>query len=328
MENSQEEMRGKVLTVPDGTAYFEFNGGQRTYQDLSIISQAEATVINKASFASSGAIPLRIESPFVILNQVRADAAGIGLVLSAEHTTLGLQGTVTIHSDNANAMVSKNLKLLEANENVAGALVVLDNIFICGEVDNNGKSLLKYTGYEQIDEETFRNMISTYTLFFDAKGGTCDELFRTVANSTALGTLPIPTCFDNEFEGWYLEDGTQVTADTVFSSGQNITLYAHWKYDMIIFDANGGDDVAPVRLRRNYFGGYYTLPKPKRTGYGFDGWYFEDGTHVPISSRSDTWISVTKINNIEYYIFEPNKYAKQFALGQNIILHAQWSELN
>ena len=48
--------------------------------------------------------------------------------------------------------------------------------------------------------------------------------------SQELGTLPTPTRENYSFDGWYTDTvgGTKVTAATVYTAVQDITLYAHW----------------------------------------------------------------------------------------------------
>lgn len=217
---------GKAITIPAGTEYFELNGGGRVYNEMLVNSDADETVLNKVNLVSTGAIPFQTSSGTVTLNQSSISAVGIAMVLKADSTALSLQGTVAIQSDNANAVLAKNVVLSEANPLVEGKLDVTSKLLICGEVQNteyiaNGEIV-------PIDEETFENMLNSYTLYFDAQGGTCSETSRIVANSTKVGTLPVPTKEQFDFQGWFLSDGTEVTADTVFSTGLDVTVYAHW----------------------------------------------------------------------------------------------------
>ncbi|MDH6305940.1 putative repeat protein (TIGR02543 family) [Parabacteroides sp. PF5-5] len=69
----------------------------------------------------------------------------------------------------------------------------------------------------------------TYTLTFDADGGSVSPSAMTVAEGAAAGTLPVPTRADHTFNGWFTgpnASGTQYTASTIVT--ENITLYAAW----------------------------------------------------------------------------------------------------
>lgn len=62
----------------------------------------------------------------------------------------------------------------------------------------------------------------------DLRGGTASTNTITIVSGNKIGTLPIPTRQDYDFDGWYTDpiSGTPVTADTVFN--ESTTIYAHW----------------------------------------------------------------------------------------------------
>ena len=71
---------------------------------------------------------------------------------------------------------------------------------------------------------------ATYTVTFDANGGTVGTASKTVTNGQTYGTLPTPTRSGYSFGGWYTakSGGTQITSSTTVSLSANQTLYAHW----------------------------------------------------------------------------------------------------
>ncbi|NMN01909.1 InlB B-repeat-containing protein, partial [Bifidobacterium panos] len=87
----------------------------------------------------------------------------------------------------------------------------------------------------------------------------------------ADGQLPIPTRPGYKFDGWFDEDGNQVTTlkDAV---GKNLT--AKWTKIDDAFDPAGG------KLPKDWTGADGELPTPTLPGYKFDGWYDEDGNLV------------------------------------------------
>ncbi|MGM9524455.1 MAG: InlB B-repeat-containing protein [Faecousia sp.] len=272
-------LSGETITVPESTEYFEFNGYGKTFTDLTLNSNAAETVVNKANFISTGSIPLRLASPKAVLNQVTVKATGIAMVLTAENAEVGLQGTISVSSDNTNVVLCRNVTLYESNPNVDGRLAVSDKILVCGDV--TGKEYLTYRSYEIIDEETFDNLLNSYTLHFDANGGICDETSREVANSTALGSLPTPTKQYYTFAGWYMEDGTLVAENTVFSTGCDQTVYAHWTPNTftLYFDTTGGT-CSESSKAMSYGESIGALPIPTRDYYNFLGWFLDDATQV------------------------------------------------
>lgn len=72
--------------------------------------------------------------------------------------------------------------------------------------------------------------LKTYTVTFNANGGTCSTGSKTVNHGSTYGTLPTPTRTGYTFLGWYTSatGGSKVTSSTSYPNSGNITLYAHW----------------------------------------------------------------------------------------------------
>lgn len=72
--------------------------------------------------------------------------------------------------------------------------------------------------------------VQSYTVSFDANGGSVSPSGKTVIQGEPYGTLPTPTRSGYDFDGWYISSsgGTQITASTVVERTANHTLYAHW----------------------------------------------------------------------------------------------------
>jgi uncharacterized protein (TIGR02145 family)/uncharacterized repeat protein (TIGR02543 family) len=126
--------------------------------------------------------------------------------------------------------------------------------------------------------EAIPNTGGTYTIFFDANGGTVNPPYSTTGADGKLASLPTPTRSDVSFAGWYTADSTLVTTNTVFSA--NATIYARYAYT-ITFDAKGGT-VNPISGATDANGRLTSLPTPTRSGYNFVGWYgiFFDPTSI------------------------------------------------
>lgn len=71
---------------------------------------------------------------------------------------------------------------------------------------------------------------ATFSVNFDANGGSCSTSSITATRNAPLGNLPTATRDYYRLDGWYTakSDGSEVTADTVYSTASNVTLYAHW----------------------------------------------------------------------------------------------------
>ena len=137
---------------------------------------------------------------------------------------------------------------------------------------------------------------NSYTVTFDANGGSVSLASKVVTYGSAYGTLPTPTRTGHTFSGWYTASsgGTKVTSSTTVSSSSDHSIYAHWTANSytVTFNANGGS-VSTASKSVTYGSTYGTLPTPTRTGHTFSGWYTASsgGTKVTssttVSSSSD-----------------------------------------
>jgi uncharacterized repeat protein (TIGR02543 family) len=132
-----------------------------------------------------------------------------------------------------------------------------------------------------VHSEAFRVVPSSYTVTFNAQGGSVVDAVTDLLEGAKLEKPADPTRSGYTFDGWYTEayDGTlwDFGADTVTG---DITLYAHWKeLYTVTFNAQGGSAVDAVTGLLE--GAKLEKPAdPTRSGYTFDGWYTEanDGT--------------------------------------------------
>ncbi len=129
----------------------------------------------------------------------------------------------------------------------------------------------------------------SYTVFFDANGGTVAKTSQPALSDVALGELPVPERQYYTFDGWFTEadGGELVTADSVFARTTDLTVYAHWTLNSFIvtFSANGG--TCNTANKRAYCGqALGTLPTPTRTGFTFNGWYTDDSGGTKVTSST------------------------------------------
>ena len=181
-------------------------------------------------------------------------------------------------------------------------------------VDENGVVTAHKPGYAYIKVSTDINTSVTaycvvevlpgqgYTVTLDANGGTVKPDSVSVQYGIAVGQLPVPVREGYTFDGWYDENGSQYTEDTVYAIAGDATLTAHWTANIyeITLDANGGvTDVALVQVTFGQAVG--ALPVPTREGYTFDGWYDKDGSRYDASSvysvKGDTTLTARWIEN-------------------------------
>lgn len=70
---------------------------------------------------------------------------------------------------------------------------------------------------------------NSYTLTYNANGGSVSPTSKTVQYTSTYGTLPTPTRSGYSFNGWFTAStgGSQVSSSTQMAAG-NVTIYAQW----------------------------------------------------------------------------------------------------
>ena len=137
----------------------------------------------------------------------------------------------------------------------------------------------------------------THTVYFDATGGTVSTASITVAEGSALGTLPTPTRSGYTFAGWFRSTiaSDQVTAATLMGD-EDFTVYAHWTPGTltITFNANGGTVTEATRTVA-VGGQYQRLPIPTWNGHNFNGWFTAEsgGTQITAATTVTTTVNQT-----------------------------------
>ena len=140
-----------------------------------------------------------------------------------------------------------------------------------------------FTGWEpQIPEAMGKTALTftaqwtanTYTITFDANGGSCTTASKSVTYASTYGDLPVPTREGYGFDGWFTaqNDGTKVTGNDTVTITADQTLYAHWKPGAytITFETDGSSAIDPITQD---YGAKITAPAaPTKTGYTFNGW--------------------------------------------------------
>ena len=154
----------------------------------------------------------------------------------------------------------------------------------------------------------------TYTLMYDPNGGTLgvgaisketdipkDTPVAQTASYAANTGMGAPVWLGYDFVGWFTEPngGAEVTATTMVSDVDDLTLYAQWTAKdniTVTFDKNTADAVtgpSPADKTVTFDAAYGALPTISRTGYTFDGWFTAStgGTEVTeetvVSNASD-----------------------------------------
>ena len=77
----------------------------------------------------------------------------------------------------------------------------------------------------------FARSPKTFTVTFNANGGSVSPTTQTVTYNSTYGSLPTPTKTNCNFLGWYTATtgGTKITSTTAVTTTSNQTLYAQWE---------------------------------------------------------------------------------------------------
>lgn len=152
-----------------------------------------------------------------------------------------------------------------------------------------------------------KSLIVTY----NPNGGSCDTEKSMVGYDQTIPNLPTPTLKGSKFLEWNTSpygDGDTYTSSTRVKV-PDLTLYAIWdvqKYTLT-FNANKGT-VGTTSKQIAYNSAIGSLPTPKRDGYEFMGWYYNDGRKASASDimPSENTKLTAKWRGFEYMIlFDP-----------------------
>lgn len=177
----------------------------------------------------------------------------------------------------------------------------------------------------------------TFSVTFNANGGTTSTASKTVTYGSTYGDLPIPTYSGYNFLGWYTtgSGGNQITSSTKVVLSDDQTLFAHWKkkdpvadtlakLNIISKGTVSNFDAAAIteadsgvyQMADDYGTSYYYRGVISNNYVKFAGFYWRiirvngngslriiyDGTsaHANGESSADRFISTDKIYNIHY----------------------------
>ena len=131
---------------------------------------------------------------------------------------------------------------------------------------------------------------NTYTVTFNANGGSVSLPTKSVTYASPYGQLPDSTRDGYKFNGWYTSatSGSPIDSSTTVTITTDQTLYAHWTANSytVAFNANGG--AGSMSSQAFTYGTAQNLTQNSftRTGYTFAGWNTkEDGSGTSYSNK-------------------------------------------
>jgi len=128
---------------------------------------------------------------------------------------------------------------------------------------------------------------TTYTVTFNADGGTVTPSTAQTDANGKLASLPTPTRSGSyRFDGWYtaVTGGDLVTTNTVFNS--NTTIYARWTYTGGSGGSGGSSNIT-TSTTTNPDGSTTTTTTNKTTGTVTETTKAKDGTETVVETKKD-----------------------------------------
>ena len=174
---------------------------------------------------------------------------------------------------------------------------------------------------------------NTYTVTFNANGGSVGTASKSVTYDSTYGTLPTPTKTGYAFEGWYTaaSGGSRVTATNPVSIAADQTLYAQWSangYNVnYVLDGGTSGAVAPTTVDYDFWQG---IEPPTKNGYTFAGWSVSnyDATTALYSIAANTFERLVKAGNPATPPTDESKWTAFYNLtptnGGTVTLTARW----
>lgn len=125
----------KRINIASDKDYFALLGNGSKVNDLQISSRANETYISNMTFANNTDTPLKLNSKKVTLNRVVVEESpGFALILENDNTELSLYGTVDLGSSSENAILARNISLVEENAEVASEINSYGDVLVCDKI--------------------------------------------------------------------------------------------------------------------------------------------------------------------------------------------------
>lgn len=187
-----------------------------------------------------------------------------------------------------------------------GSVPVKEGYNFAGWYTNSSLTGKQYMPYDYIKMDSDYTLYAkwerkSYTVTFNANGGSCSTSNKTVTQNSTYGTLPTPTKTGYTFDGWYTSatGGNKITSSTNVTITSNQTLYAHWisvhthNYNVAVTKAATCTETGLMKYTCSC-GNTYTKTIPA-TGHSFGEWETiepvtieNDGTKQHTCSRCGT----------------------------------------
>lgn len=168
-----------------------------------------------------------------IKTTLNAGAETNGAVVAEVASVTAIEGTKTFSIDGTPALpAGLGIDPATGAISVTDASALVETAATTVTVKVTGATSGEATGTITITVRT-TPPLQSYTVTFDANGGSVSPLTMETGTDGELTSLLTPTRANYRFNGWYTAaiGGTKITTDYMF--GSDTTVYAHWQLDDI-----------------------------------------------------------------------------------------------
>ena len=273
----------------------------------------------------------------------KADGTGTNLGNSDTYTSTNRTSNITVYAcyDLITYNITYNLNggtgATNTTYNVTTATITLPTPTRTGYTFNGWYFESDFSGTRQtkITQGTTGHKIyyakwtaNTYTITWNANGGTVTPATSTYTYDGAVVEMPRPTRDGYTFNGWYTaaNGGTQINnvgKDNKPTS--NVTYYAHWTEnlnDVIIAYVCGDTHIISSKTLSISEANPAEVSAPEHTGYTFTGWTLGTGITNHSANTTTNPISITTNSTGSGYTlianYTKNSYTLNFGVQGNI----------
>ena len=285
-----------IMSTIEGQYNLEVSMGPISYIGSGFLSQcgiiiallsSEGSVIGSASLTSpeyKGTINhLHGQQPYYIRMTTASSYQGTQVPEASDiiFTFIAVYDQVhTVTFDPSGGSVSETTKLVTTGQSYGDLPepILSGHIFDGWYIQpSGGDRITSSTTVTQASDHTlYAHWIKVVNVIFDPNGGSTPEpSSKDVKVGGTYGDLPIITKNHHSFDGWFTDDGTEITSDSTVSIQENHILHARWTPGMLTvsFDMNGLQSESPSSKEFIYGTQYSGLPEVECYGYTFDGWF-------------------------------------------------------
>lgn len=294
---------GKVTAVSDGTAIITVTDGKKTAQLVVTVNNQAVTVQLDAQGGNVSTVTIKVvhtETYSSLPTPTRTGYTFDGWYTAKTGGTKVTTSTTVTNNQTHTLYASWTANTYTITLDAAGGKVSSGSLKVTYGATYSGLPTPTRTGYtfsgwytsrtggSKITSSTSVSItanqtlyaqwtVNSYTVSFDANGGTVSQPSKSVTYLSTYGTLPTANRTGYTFKGWYTAQsgGTKVTASTVLENAANQTVYAQWTANSytynIVYKSSNGTALGTSSVTKTFGSSYTIAPGKDFSGYTTPG---------------------------------------------------------